>query len=98
MNLAVNSNRITPGQGPDPRDKLQLLFEEKWLQKRNLVAASEKKGGSESPLLIEQWRIDTVKELKNNSTGGKKKQLEIYLPRQTSVTRSDKHSWETWPP
>ena len=64
----VNFNRIRRGQGTDPTDKLQRSLEDRRLQKRDLIVSSVRKGGSESPLLIEQWRTDTVRELKKNST------------------------------
>lgn len=35
-------------------------------KERDLILLSERTGGSESLLLIEQWRIDTVEELKKN--------------------------------
>lgn len=68
LNLGINFNRIRRGQGIDPRDKLQLSFEDRGLQKRDLIVSSVRKGGSGSPLPIEQWRIDTVEELRKNST------------------------------
>lgn len=59
------------------------------LQKRDLIASSARQGGSESPLLLEQWRIDTMEELRKsppNSTKEKNAAGFFYLPRQTSFT------------
>jgi len=74
------------GQGTNPRDKFQLSFEDRGLQKRGLVLSTVRKAGSESPLLIEQWTNDTLEELKKKTPLSSKMQLEIYLSRQISFT------------
>lgn len=83
LDLIVCFNRIRWGQGTDSRDKLRLSFEDRGLQRRDLIMSSMRNGSSESPLLIEQWRIDIVEELKKKPPPLRRK-MEIYLPRQTS--------------
>lgn len=98
LNLGDNFDRIRWGQGTDPRDKLQLSFEDRGApEKRPDSVFSKERWQWKSPC---HWTIGkqhcrgtlktTTKPPQQNqnhsSSLRRKMQLEIYLPRQTSST------------